>query len=61
VGLFFAKSNSHGEEPKQQENKKKKKKWKNSCKKDPVELLSTLREVPHVFFFVMKVWGLEIL
>ncbi len=40
---------------------KKKKKWKNGCKKKPMELLLVSRKVPQVFFFVMKVCKLEIL
>jgi hypothetical protein len=61
VGLFSTKLSSHGGDPNQQEKSKKKKKWKNGCRKKPVEFLSALKEVPWVFFLIMKVCGLEIL
>jgi hypothetical protein len=45
MGLFFAKSSSHGEESELQEKTKKKKKWKNGCRKSLVELLLVPRKV----------------
>jgi hypothetical protein len=44
--LFSTKSSSHGKELMQQEKTKKNKKWKNGCRKDPMELLLALREAP---------------
>lgn len=50
TSLSLAKSSSHGEDPEQQKNMKKKKRWKNGCKKKPVELFSLSRKL-HMFVF----------
>jgi hypothetical protein len=50
MSLFLTKSSSHGEDLEEQKNMKKKKKWKNGCRKKPLELLSVSRKAPHVFF-----------